>query len=150
MGANARMATLASFPGIADPFHLAWLEVNPVEVGKRIRAARGYSGWTRAEDLATAVGMGRTTLLKTEKGDREAKHWELVAIAELCGVPRGFFTADWDQAFADDEDANPGDLPSSARAARAVRAARDAGQRPQRSPRRSRQTPAATGSKRSA
>jgi transcriptional regulator with XRE-family HTH domain len=67
------------------------------EIGKRVRAARAYGGWTRAEDLAEAVGMGRTTLLRTEKGERTAKHWELVAIAELCGLPRSFFTDEWDE-----------------------------------------------------
>ncbi len=64
-------------------------------MGRRVRAARAYGGYRRAEDLAAAIGIGRSTLLKIEKGERLPKHWELVAIAELCGLPRDFFTAEW-------------------------------------------------------
>lgn len=66
-----------------------------MEVAKRVRAARAYGDFARAEDLAKAIGIGRTTLLKIEKGDRAPKRWELIAIAEICGLPREFFTAEW-------------------------------------------------------
>jgi DNA-binding XRE family transcriptional regulator len=64
--------------------------VDAKELGRRIRAARAYAGLSNTE-LAEAIGIGRSTLVKSEAGARQAKTWELWAIAEICGIPREFF-----------------------------------------------------------
>jgi DNA-binding XRE family transcriptional regulator len=71
-----------------------WSRMRPVdatEQGRRVRAARAYAGLSN-EELADQVGIGRSTLVKTEAGARQARTWELWAIAEVCEVPREWFT----------------------------------------------------------
>jgi transcriptional regulator with XRE-family HTH domain len=67
--------------------------VDVKEQGRRVRAARAYAGLSN-EDLAERTGIGRSTLVKTESGKRQARKWELWAIAEICGVPREFFESE--------------------------------------------------------
>lgn len=63
------------------------------ELGRRVRAARAYAGLSNTE-LAESIQIGRSTLVKIEAGRREAKRWELYAIAEVCGVPREWFDSE--------------------------------------------------------
>jgi len=54
-------------------------------VGERLRVSRTAAGLTQ-EQAAEAVQMSRTTLVTIERGDREARPEELVALAKLYGV----------------------------------------------------------------
>jgi Zn-dependent peptidase ImmA (M78 family)/DNA-binding XRE family transcriptional regulator len=54
-------------------------------LGERLRMARTASGVTQ-EGAAESVGLSRTTLVAIEKGDREARPEELLALAKLYGV----------------------------------------------------------------
>lgn len=64
------------------------------EVGRRVRAARGYADLSQAE-LGKLVGISEDRLTGLEHGSKEAKPWELWGIAEVCGLPRSWFTVDW-------------------------------------------------------
>lgn len=68
--------------------------MDPKELGRRVRAARTLGGFKRAEDLAAAIELSRTTILKIERGERRPKRFELWAIAEVCHVPREFFESE--------------------------------------------------------
>jgi Zn-dependent peptidase ImmA (M78 family)/transcriptional regulator with XRE-family HTH domain len=54
-------------------------------LGERLRIARTSAGLTQ-EQAAESVGMSRTTLVAIERGDREARPEELIALAKLFGV----------------------------------------------------------------
>src|SRR6187402_1645796 len=58
---------------------------DPARLGERLRVARTASGLTQ-EQAAESVGMARTTLVAIEKGDREARPEELIALAKRYGV----------------------------------------------------------------
>lgn len=64
----------------------------PPDVGARIRAARAYAGLTR-EQVEAETGFPESTQIRTEAGIRPPKRGELVAYADVCGVPREWFTA---------------------------------------------------------
>jgi transcriptional regulator with XRE-family HTH domain len=66
----------------------------PTDIRKRVRAARGYAGYS-LDDLAGKVGMGRQTIFRLESGERACKEMELREIARVCGLPFEFFTANW-------------------------------------------------------
>jgi len=89
-----------AIPRNRSQMHLPWLLVNAEELGRRIRAARAYVG-LNTEELAERVGMGASTLHRTEHGKRAPKKWELWGIAEVCQLPRGWFVTDWTEVFND-------------------------------------------------
>lgn len=64
------------------------------EFTKRLRAARGYAGLS-IEALGDAIGFSHVTMRKIETTERPTKKRELKEIAEVCGLPLAFFTADW-------------------------------------------------------
>jgi Zn-dependent peptidase ImmA (M78 family)/transcriptional regulator with XRE-family HTH domain len=57
-------------------------EIDKKEVGRRLAAARRQKGMTQ-EEAATAIGLGRTTMVAVEKGDRRIKADELLLLAEI-------------------------------------------------------------------
>jgi transcriptional regulator with XRE-family HTH domain len=61
------------------------------EIARRVRAARAYAGLT-LQEMANRVEIGRMTLIRIEREERPAKVIELNAIAEACGLPRGWFS----------------------------------------------------------
>lgn len=60
---------------------------------RRVRAARGAVNMS-LDDFAAAIGMGRQTLIRTENGTRSPRDHELEAMAEVSGLPLGFFLAE--------------------------------------------------------
>lgn len=64
------------------------------EIGKRIRAARGYKGLSQPE-LAKAIGCGRVHVTDMEMGRDEPDDGELYLIARACDLPMEFFSVDW-------------------------------------------------------
>lgn len=72
------------------------------EVARRVRAARSYARLTIGQ-LAEQVGVGTQTVKRIECGQRDARRHELWAIAEVCGLPRGFFEMDFDRFFESGE-----------------------------------------------
>lgn len=71
------------------------------EIGRRIRAARAYAD-IKQPKLASQLGVSRDTLYRLEKGGRQMRPLEdesalLARIADLCGLPLGFFTEDYQQ-----------------------------------------------------
>jgi Zn-dependent peptidase ImmA (M78 family)/DNA-binding XRE family transcriptional regulator len=60
-------------------------EINPVEVGERLRLARDAKGKSQAE-AATEIKIGRTTLVAIEKGERRIRMAELQQLAKLYGT----------------------------------------------------------------
>lgn len=69
---------------------------SPAEIGRRARAARSYAGFSIG-DLAAHTGLGAQTIKRIEAGTRQARRYELWALAESCGVPRTFFEADLEE-----------------------------------------------------
>lgn len=63
------------------------------EVGKRVRAGRAYAGISQ-KDLCEEVGISPPTLTRIEAGEREPRKWELIAIAQTCGLPMTWFTGE--------------------------------------------------------
>ncbi|HWO25414.1 MAG TPA: XRE family transcriptional regulator [Kofleriaceae bacterium] len=59
--------------------------MDPARIGERLRVARTAMGLTQ-EQAAESVGMARTTLVAIEKGDREARPEELIALAKRYEV----------------------------------------------------------------
>jgi len=59
------------------------------EIGKRIRAARGYAGMSQTE-LGNLLGISLDTVAETEAGRREARPGEITEIARVTGMPREF------------------------------------------------------------
>lgn len=58
---------------------------DPARLGERLRVARTAAGLT-PEQAAESVGMDRTTLVAFEKGEREARPEELIALAKRYEV----------------------------------------------------------------
>jgi transcriptional regulator with XRE-family HTH domain len=63
------------------------------ELGEKIRQARVIANISQ-EDLAKIVGIGRNSMIETEKGRREVSISELKIIAEATGKPLSFFLED--------------------------------------------------------
>lgn len=59
----------------------------------RVRAARGALNMS-LDKFAEAIGMGRSTLIRIENGERTAEEHELERMAGVSGLPLGFFVAD--------------------------------------------------------
>lgn len=57
---------------------------------QRVRAARGMS----QQDLADQVGLGRTTVVRLERGDMRVRLGEACRIADVLNVPLGDLVAD--------------------------------------------------------
>lgn len=75
---------------------------NPPTTGRRIKAAMALAGYS-IEELSEAIdqrGLGPRTLrkLQDDADPREARAWELRAIAEACDLPYAWFTV---ESFAD-------------------------------------------------
>jgi transcriptional regulator with XRE-family HTH domain len=66
------------------------------ELARRVRAARAYAGLSVA-DLADRVGLGLQTIKRIESGKRNARPFEVWAIAEACELPREFFDLDFQE-----------------------------------------------------
>jgi len=61
----------------------------------RVRAARGYRGWTQQE-LADELHVSAQFVKRVERGDRILTSDELVNVAEVCGVPTWFMFNGWE------------------------------------------------------
>jgi DNA-binding XRE family transcriptional regulator len=57
-------------------------------LGRRIRDARQTAGMTQ-QDLASAAGIGRVTLVRIEKGEQSPRYETLAALAKALGRPFG-------------------------------------------------------------
>ena len=57
-------------------------DVNPIEIGKRLRLARETAGLTQA-DVALEISVARTTLIAIEKGQRKTRIKELQMLAAI-------------------------------------------------------------------
>lgn len=68
--------------------------VRAPELTRRVRAARMYSGLS-VDELAAAIGVGSQTIKRIEAGRRTPRPMEVWAIADVCGLPRNWFSADW-------------------------------------------------------
>lgn len=55
------------------------------EVGKRLKAAREYLGYTQ-EEVAKLIGMGRNTIINLENGSRSLKIEEAESFCKLFGI----------------------------------------------------------------
>jgi transcriptional regulator with XRE-family HTH domain len=64
------------------------------ETARRVRAARAYAGLS-VQELADAIGLGLQTIKRIEAGKRNARRYEIWAIAETCSLPRDFFDIDF-------------------------------------------------------
>ncbi|MDE2107259.1 MAG: helix-turn-helix transcriptional regulator [Patescibacteria group bacterium] len=67
-------------------------------IGARMRAARALANISSAPELAAKIdarGLKRTKLYAIEKDRQAAERHELQAIADACGVPLEWFTADF-------------------------------------------------------
>lgn len=79
-------------------------------IGARARAARHLAGYTKPDDLAQELarrgvrGLGRTTLYSIEAGRQEGTIPQLRELAEACGVPLAWFTADFSRLDEISED----------------------------------------------
>lgn len=51
-----------------------------------IRATRKRRGWTQ-EELAEAAGVGRSTIIRWEKGETRPEPQQLRAVANVLGIP---------------------------------------------------------------
>src|ERR1035437_6817522 len=60
-------------------------QINPVEVGERLRIARDAAGINQAS-AAAAIKVARTTLLAIEKGERRVRMRELQELAKMYGT----------------------------------------------------------------
>lgn len=79
---------------------------DPVEIGRRIRAAQTLGGFDSVEDLAEAInaaGMSAKTIRRMIDPEypRKPESYELVAIARACNIPESFFTGDF--GFVDEQ-----------------------------------------------
>ena len=80
-----------------------------LSIPERVRAARGAKNMS-LDAFATAVQIGRTTLLRIESGDRAPKDHEIVRMAKASELPVAFFTVpDLDAALGGLEDPNLGE-----------------------------------------
>lgn len=64
------------------------------ELRRRVRAARAYAGMS-LDQMAAALGVGRQTLVRIERGERKPKRMELREMAAISGLPVEFFSADF-------------------------------------------------------
>jgi transcriptional regulator with XRE-family HTH domain len=69
------------------------------ELRRRIAAARGYADGMSQDKLAKAIGVGKMTIVRTERGDRpdarkEIPVDELRTIARVTGLGLEFFLTD--------------------------------------------------------
>lgn len=85
------------------------------EVGKRIKAARAYAGISSQETLGELLGgVSQSMIQRLESGDRGLKPYEqrtlLVGIADVCGLPAAWFTADFSRLDEIAVRQNPEDL----------------------------------------
>jgi Zn-dependent peptidase ImmA (M78 family)/transcriptional regulator with XRE-family HTH domain len=69
---------------IAEP---AW-----VDVGERVREAREAAGLTQGQ-LAAAIGLERTALVRVESGQRQLNAMELFRLSDTLGVPLAHFVS---------------------------------------------------------
>ena len=60
-------------------------EIDPAELGERLRKARSAAGRTQ-EEAATVVGVARTTLVAVERGQRRIRAEELVGLGRFYRV----------------------------------------------------------------
>lgn len=60
--------------------------MDPVELGRRLRSARENRSLTQ-DEVAKALGMTRTAVVKIESGDRSVSTLELAGLAELYACP---------------------------------------------------------------
>src|ERR1700682_3874777 len=60
-------------------------QINPVEVGERLRIARDAAGINQATAAAT-IKVARTTLVAIEKGERRVRMGELQQLAKMYGT----------------------------------------------------------------
>ena len=85
-------------------------EPNAEEVARRLRAALAYAEMPQAE-AAKVIGKGLSTLARTldaKGGELRAATWDEVwKIADACGLPRAWFSAD----LARLQEIVPDDLP---------------------------------------
>lgn len=70
------------------------------DIGARLRAARQLGGYRNVEALAAALKdrrskLGTTTLRNIERGQLPGDFSVYREIADVCGVPVEFFTADF-------------------------------------------------------
>jgi transcriptional regulator with XRE-family HTH domain len=65
------------------------------ELARRVRGARAYAGLSIPQ-LAERLGVGAQTVKRIESGRRAPRSYELWAIADICGVPRGLFELDFE------------------------------------------------------
>jgi transcriptional regulator with XRE-family HTH domain len=68
--------------------------VDQDELRRRVRAARAYAGMS-LDRMAAALGVGRQTLVRIERGERKPKRMELREMAAISGLPVEFFSADF-------------------------------------------------------
>jgi Zn-dependent peptidase ImmA (M78 family)/transcriptional regulator with XRE-family HTH domain len=62
------------------------MPLSSAQIGERIVQARKRKDWLQ-EDLAKAIGVGRTTVVAMEKGERPPSPAELVKIARALSIP---------------------------------------------------------------
>jgi transcriptional regulator with XRE-family HTH domain len=78
------------------------------DLGKRIAAARAYTGWDR-DTLADGVGITAAALQRIEVGDEELTEEErfalINAVAEATRIPAGYFTTHLDAMIGEDSPA---------------------------------------------
>lgn len=60
-------------------------QIDPAELGERLRAARSNAG-RRQEDAAAALNVARTTVVAMERGQRKVRPEELRQLAEFYGT----------------------------------------------------------------
>lgn len=74
----------------------------PEDIARRFEAARGYAGMN-INEFAAAIGVGRNTLMRTEKGTRTPKDGEVREASRVSGLPIEFFiVGDLDLALGGD------------------------------------------------
>lgn len=86
--------------------------MDPAEmsVGRRIKAARHLAGYTEVTKLAAALKangvtkLGATKLRRMERDQDVSDVRDLQAIAEVCGVPLEWFSADFERLSEISED----------------------------------------------
>jgi len=73
-------------------------QLDPEELGRRMRAARGYAGGTSQRAFAQELGIGESSLKRLESGAEGPAEVKLEAIvtraAALSRLPRRFFESD--------------------------------------------------------
>lgn len=79
------------------------------EIGRRMRAARAYAGFTRQQHLADKIrdeGFGKDAIANWETGNytRPLPKNTLAAVATACGLPVQFFYMDFGALSLLDED----------------------------------------------